>query len=120
MQRDAIRREGRRPSDPGGDHDARALDRYEDEGGPGPEDTRGRRADAPTSELQADGATGREAAADGAREAEGRRITAVASDSGGPSPMSGPAAGVLDCPPRVGSAPRRGSPGAPRNRGCEP
>jgi hypothetical protein len=39
----------RQSADPGGDHDSRALDRFEDEGGPGPEDSRDRRADAPTS-----------------------------------------------------------------------
>jgi hypothetical protein len=35
-------------TDPGGDSNSRALDRYEDEGGPGPEDTRGQRRDDPT------------------------------------------------------------------------
>lgn len=104
----AIQQEWQRSADPGGDPDSRALDRFEDEGGPGPEDTRDRRTDAPTSgptrrrslvdggrvvvtpgvtasscrihhrdipELQADGATTREAAAnlaqDLAREIEG-------------------------------------------------
>jgi len=34
---------------PGSDSNSRALDRYEDEGGPGPEDTRDQRRDDPTS-----------------------------------------------------------------------
>lgn len=44
-----VQRPGRRLTDPGCDSTSRALDRYEDEGGPGPDDTRGQRPDAPTS-----------------------------------------------------------------------
>jgi hypothetical protein len=43
----SMERPGRRSRDPGGDW--RALDRYEDEGGPGPEGTRDRRRDDPSS-----------------------------------------------------------------------
>lgn len=43
------RRPGLRSTDPGGNRDSRALDRFEDEGGPGPEDTRDQRRDAPPS-----------------------------------------------------------------------
>ncbi len=41
-----MERPGRCSSDPGSDSNSRALDRYEDEGGPGPEDTRDRGRDA--------------------------------------------------------------------------
>jgi hypothetical protein len=89
---DRVQRPGRRSTDSGEDSDSRAYDRFEDEGGPGPEDTRDRRPDAPTGdghgvdparvvvtpgptadtfrvhhsdipELHADGATSREAVA---------------------------------------------------------
>jgi hypothetical protein len=44
-----VQRPGRRSTDSGSDSNLRALDRFEDEGGPGPEDdARARRRDAPT------------------------------------------------------------------------
>jgi hypothetical protein len=102
----SVQRPGRRSTDPGGDSDSRAFDRYEDEGGPGPEDTRDRRRAAPTGdrdvvdpgrvvvtpgftagacqvhhrdipELHADGATPREAAANLAQDLA-REIEGVA------------------------------------------
>lgn len=45
----SVQRPGRQATDPAGDSTARALDRFEDEGGPGPEDGRDRRRDGPTS-----------------------------------------------------------------------
>jgi hypothetical protein len=47
----SVERPGRQSTDPGGGSESRALDRYEDEGGPGPQDTRDQRSDDPTSEL---------------------------------------------------------------------
>jgi len=46
---DGMRRPGRRPTDLSGDSDSRDFDRFEDEGGPGPEDTRDRARVAPAS-----------------------------------------------------------------------
>lgn len=44
-----VQRPGRQLTDPGRGSNARALDRFEDEGGPGPADTRGRRPEAPAT-----------------------------------------------------------------------
>lgn len=43
----SAQRPGRRSTDAGGTSESRALDRYEDEGGPGPDDMRDRRRDSP-------------------------------------------------------------------------
>jgi hypothetical protein len=101
-------RPGRQATDAGGGGDSRALDRYENEGGPGPEDTRDQRPDDPTEdgdavdpgrvvvtpgstadafqvhhrdipELHADGASPREAAANLAQDLD-REIESVADD----------------------------------------
>jgi len=42
-------RPGRQSNDPSGDPDSRSFNRYEDDGGPGPEDTRDQRRDVSTS-----------------------------------------------------------------------
>jgi len=45
----SMQQPGWRTTDPGGGSDSRALERFEDEGGPGPEDTRDQRRDDPPS-----------------------------------------------------------------------
>jgi hypothetical protein len=45
-------RSDRQWTGPGSDSDSRAIDRYEDEGGPGPGDRRGRGRDAPTGDRE--------------------------------------------------------------------
>jgi hypothetical protein len=49
-----MQRTGPRTTDPGGDSNSRALDRYEDEGGPGPDDTRGQQREEPAPAPTAD------------------------------------------------------------------
>jgi hypothetical protein len=102
----SVQRPERRSPNPGGDSDSRAIDRFEDEGGPGPRGSRDRGREAPTGvldvadpgrvvvttastpdacqvhhrdipELHADGATPREAAANLAQDLD-REIEGVA------------------------------------------
>jgi hypothetical protein len=47
-----VQRSGRRSADPGSDSDSRAIDRYEDEGGPGPGGSRDPGRVAPTGDLE--------------------------------------------------------------------